>query len=142
MIGREVLVDSSAWIALGDASDQHHRAASDYFREISRGRLMLVTTNHVVAESYSLILRGAGHSRALVFLRSLRESNRLLRIYSSPDIEERAEEILARYSDHDFSFVDAVSFAVMRERGISAAFAFDRHFRTAGFGLLPDVLSA
>lgn len=33
----------------------------------------------------------------------------------------------------------AVSFAVMRQRGIGAAFAFDRHFRTAGFDLVPDV---
>jgi predicted nucleic acid-binding protein len=32
--------------------------------------------------------------------------------------------------------VDAVSFEVMRRRRIEAAFAFDRHFETAGFRLL------
>jgi predicted nucleic acid-binding protein len=33
--------------------------------------------------------------------------------------------------------VDAVSFAVMRQRGLTDAFAFDRHFLAAGFVLLP-----
>jgi predicted nucleic acid-binding protein len=31
------------------------------------------------------------------------------------------------------SLVDAVSFAVMREAGITRAFAFDEDFRAAGF---------
>jgi len=34
--------------------------------------------------------------------------------------------------------VDAVSFGVMRRRRIQTAFAFDRHYRTAGFRLLSD----
>jgi len=36
-------------------------------------------------------------------------------------------------------FVDAgVSFAVMRDKGLDLAFAFDQHFATAGFVLLGD----
>jgi len=34
-------------------------------------------------------------------------------------------------------FVDAVSFATMHREGVGEAFAFDRHFLTAGFTLLP-----
>jgi predicted nucleic acid-binding protein len=50
---------------------------------------------------------------------------------------EQAEDLLRRYREQDFSFTEAVSFAVMGQRGISEAFAFDRHFLTAGFILLP-----
>jgi len=48
-------------------------------------------------------------------------------------MEAQAVVILRRYKDQDFSYVDAVSFAVMQQREISEAFAFDHHFTTAGF---------
>ena len=37
----------------------------------------------------------------------------------------------------DLSLTDCVSFELGAERGIAAAFAFDRHFREAGF-ILPE----
>lgn len=40
---------------------------------------------------------------------------------------------LARYDDQDFSFADAVSFAVMTERGIREALTLDHRFAVAGF---------
>jgi len=39
-------------------------------------------------------------------------------------------------SDQDFSLADALSFAFMRREKIIEAFAYDRHFTTAGFTLL------
>ena len=48
-----------------------------------------------------------------------------------------AEAILERHADQDFSFTDAVSFAVMQERGIEEAFTFDSHFATLGFRMIP-----
>jgi len=35
------------------------------------------------------------------------------------------------------SFVDQVSFVVMRDAGIATAFAFDRDFHRAGFEVVP-----
>ncbi len=97
----------------------------------------LASSNLVVAEAYALIRRAAGHAAAMRVLRSLCQSSRLLRVYSDPALESDAEAILARYADQDFSLADAVSFAVMRQRGIAEAFAFDRHFLAAGFSLQP-----
>ena len=51
----------------------------------------------------------------------------------------QAKEILRLYADQDFSLADAVSFALMQQRNITEAFAFDRHFLTAGFMLQPLV---
>jgi predicted nucleic acid-binding protein len=52
-------------------------------------------------------------------------------------LENRARQILRQYTDQDFSYVDAVSFALMQEVEITEAFAFDRHFTTAGFVCVP-----
>ena len=43
---------------------------------------------------------------------------------------------IERFRDQAFSLTDAVSFEVMRREGLRAAFAYDDHFRTAGFELL------
>jgi len=61
----------------------------------------------------------------------------VIKIYSDRVLEETAEDILRKYQDHDFSFTDAVSFAVMKQHEIIKAFSFDQHFVIAGFTLSP-----
>lgn len=134
---REVFVDAGAWIALTDTRDKFHKAASDLYSGILSDHRVLVTTNLVVAEAYIIIRRTGGHQPALQFLRSIRESVRLRKVYSDAALQAEAEEMLERFADQDFSLADAVSFVVMKDREIEEAFAFDRHFVTAGFGVLP-----
>jgi predicted nucleic acid-binding protein len=134
---REIFVDAGAWIALNDRSDQHHASAVKFYQSLLQERRPLVTTNLVVTEAYITIRRAGGYEPALRFLVSLRQSSRLLRVYSDSRSEDAAEEILRRYADQVFSMVDAVSFAIMQQRGIIEAFGFDRHFVTAGFAIVP-----
>lgn len=47
-----------------------------------------------------------------------------------------ANHWLMRYADHPLSMVDAVSFAIMAERGTRAALTLDRHFAMAGFEMV------
>ena len=136
----EVFVDSGAWIALGVVRDGQHAVARAHLKRLLSGRCRLVTTNLVVAESYALIRQRGGHPAAMTFLRSLRASPRLDHVTSDADIELAAEKLLRQFADQDFSYVDAVSFVVMRRRRIETAFAFDRHFRTAGFRLVADTV--
>ena len=136
-MSREVFLDAGAWIALADAGDKYHSAARDEHHRLAGERWIYVTTNLVIAEAYILIRRTAGHQPAVRFLRSLGSSPRLVKVYSDADLEQAAQDLLERYADQDFSYADAVSFAVMREREIEAAFTFDSHFATLGFRMLP-----
>lgn len=43
---------------------------------------------------------------------------------------------LMRHADQPFSMVDAVSFAIMAERGTRAALTLDRHFAVAGYEMV------
>lgn len=138
-MSHEVFVDAEAWIAICDARDRYHRQASEFYRHLLTARRTLVTTNLVITESYIVIRRAGGLKAALGFLDAMRPSARLLRICSDDALEREAEQILRSYPDHAFSLTDAVSFAVMRRRGITEAFAFDRHFLVAGFSLVPGV---
>jgi predicted nucleic acid-binding protein len=50
-------------------------------------------------------------------------------VRTTPNEELRAQEILAQYSEKDWSLCDTISFAVLEMRHIRRVFTFDRHFR-------------
>lgn len=137
--GKVLLVDSGAWYALADRSDRHHWQAIEFYRQIFKDFQQLITTNLIIAETYTLIRRSLGHAPGVSFLNNLSASLRVMTVFSDREIEENAQEILRRYKDQDFSYTDTVSFALMRQKDISQAFAFDQHFKTAGFEVLPAI---
>jgi uncharacterized protein len=133
----EIFVDSSAWIALADGNDSHHKGAASAYPGILRNCKRLITSNLVIAETYVILLRELGHSSAREFLERIAASPRILKICSDENTEIEAERILSEYSDQNFSYADGVSFAIMNRRKIKKAFSFDKHFITAGFINLP-----
>ncbi|MGH2609018.1 MAG: type II toxin-antitoxin system VapC family toxin [Tepidiformaceae bacterium] len=129
----ELFVDTSAWYPLAVRSHPDHGRLAQALRDRVRRGAQVVTTNLVVAETHALLLHRVGRDTALTFARTVREPPNIV-VASSADLEARAlTDWLERYADQDFSFADAVSFAVMTERGIDQAMALDRHYRTAGF---------
>jgi uncharacterized protein len=137
--GKTLFVDSGAWYALTDRSDRHHRQAIEFYRQIFKDFQQLITTNLVFAETFTLIRRGLGHAPGVSFLNNLSASPRVMKIFSDPEIEEHAQAIIRQYKDQDFSYTDAVSFALMEQKNITQAFTFDQHFKTAGFEVLPSI---
>ena len=133
----ELFVDTSAWFALADhrtlGRDNVERA---FAQRLSRG-VRIVTTNLVVAETHALLLRRLSHRAALTFVTSVVIAPTVV-VMSSSALDERAKvDWLVRYDDQPFSFTDAVSFAVMRERKMREALTLDHHFATAGFDMVP-----
>jgi uncharacterized protein len=137
MVLEDIFVDTSAWIALVDKDDSHHKEAASSYPSLLKNHRNLITSNFVIAETYIIILNELGHKLAIDFLEKLKASPRVLKIYSNEDIEAEAEPILAKYSDQDFSYTDAVSFVIMKRQKIRKAFSFDKHFVIAGFVNIP-----
>jgi predicted nucleic acid-binding protein len=132
-----LFVDTGAWYALADRSDQHHNQAVDIYPTLLSNHRHVTTTNLVIAETYILIRRAMGHREAITFLENIAASPRVMNVFSDRILEERAENILCKYQDQDFSYTDAVSFAVMEQYALEKAFSFDQHFVIAGFTLTP-----
>ena len=137
MTPRRIFVDSGAWFASQVVGDAHHKEAASALRGLIALPVVLVTTNHVGGETYTLLRLTRGHGACRKFLESLDRTRRLERIFVSQDLERRALAILDRSRDRDFSLVDATSFAFMRAERIRHAFAFDSHFAAAGFVRVP-----
>ena len=136
---KAVLVDTGVWYAVADRSDRHHREAIDHYRQIFKDFYQVIVTNLIIAESYNIIRRTLGYRAGSNFLNNLTASPRVKMVFSNRETEERAGEILRRYQDQDFSYTDAVSFAIMEKMDIRHACTFDRHFIVAGFEAIPSL---
>jgi predicted nucleic acid-binding protein len=135
-LGR-VFVDTGAWFAVQATDDAEHALARTTLPLLFDRCRSLVTSNAVVGETYTLLRLTRGYREAKRFLEKLAHSRKLERIFVTEAIENQAYDLLERFSDHPFSFVDATSFALMRQHRIRHAFAFDSHFATAGFLRVP-----
>jgi predicted nucleic acid-binding protein len=123
-------VDTSFWVALQLARDEHHAAARELW-QIARAPLL--TTNHVVGETWTFLRRRAGHTAACRFVDAATRSPRLAIEHVGEAVENEAWDWLQRHDERPYSFVDATSFASMRRRRLTEALAFDGDFRAAGF---------
>lgn len=132
---RRVFVDTSAYYAAADRRDAQNRAMIATMRTLVRDGLQLVTSNFIIAETHALTQSRLGAATALAVIRSLQTSQIIIRV-DVPD-EMRGIEILTRYTDKEFSFVDAMSFAVMERLGIQIALSLDNHFRQYGWQTVP-----
>lgn len=124
-----VLLDTGAAVALVNKRDQWHAEAKRRLRLLQKRKGRLLLTNFLVGEIYALLLSRLGGDIARQWL--VTSDVAVERVTEEDEI--RAKTILLRYTDKDFSYVDAISFAVMERLRLRAAFTFDRHFAQYGF---------
>lgn len=134
---RRIFVDTSAWIALVDESDQHHQRAKEYYeRQIKRAGAELITSDYVIDETLTVIRYRMGLPHARRFWESIEQAegqNILKMIWVGQTIWQEALALLFRYDDQRFSFTDCTSFAFLSQEPVDAVFWFDRDFVVAGF---------
>lgn len=134
-----IFVDSGAWIALFNQRDQHHTDAHAIYNELGQQRTQLLTTDYVFDETVTRLRYDAGYPAASGFLNFV-ERNEVTRDLVVAKIDgtafENAKRLFRQYSSERLSFTDCTSFIVCQTHGISAAFAFDRHFPIMGISLL------
>ena len=128
----QVLADTSAIYALIDRDDSYHTKATSLLRSFPRRGLTPFLSNFIVAECHALLLSRLGMHTAREWL--VKQAWPVEPV--APNDEERAKEIISRYTDKGFSYTDATSFAVMERLGIREAFAYDPHFQQYGLKLV------
>lgn len=124
------LVDTSFWVALLLHRDRNHADAASLWRSESGP---LLCTEQVAGETWTFLRRRAGRRQAVAFLDALDASPRVVRYHVDQALEEEAFQWLRRHDEREYSWVDAVSFAVMRRQRLTEALAFDGDFAAAGF---------
>jgi hypothetical protein len=132
-----LFVDTAVWMAAADAADPLHGAccaARDAWLEAGG---TLITTNHVVDETLTLIRLRLGLQAAERWWSQVSESQRCRFEWITPERELDALNWFFTWKDQAFSFTDCTSFAVMRDLHLEKAMTSDRHFLTKGLEPLP-----
>lgn len=124
-----MFVDTSALLAVLDEDDVRHAAAAATFRALLDGS-ELVTHNYIHVEASAIAGRRLGAAAATQVIDALLP---VMTTYWVDEADHRAAVEAHRADDSGASFVDHVSFVVMRRLGIDVAFAFDADFATRGF---------
>ncbi len=95
-----------------------------------------VTTSSVFIETANALCDPAFKPSVITFSQHLDMSSRLEIIFVDPVLYSKGWEIYEKRLDKAWSLTDSISFAVMKELGISDALTSDRHFVQAGFHAL------
>jgi uncharacterized protein len=129
-----VFVDTSAFVARNARRDPYSQVASKIWLDLED--TPLVTTNHVVEETLTLLARRMDRALAADMADRIYASAKLDIIYTSQDDEHDALRYFRKFADQRVSFTDCISFAVMKRHRLHTAFTFDRHFLNAGFRVI------
>jgi predicted nucleic acid-binding protein len=124
-----LFVDTSVWYAAADSSDRNNVRS----KMILRSGETLVTSDHVLVETWTLLHHKLNRKAAERFWEGLRSGVAIIEAVTLADLEV-AWVIGASWRDQDFSIVDRTSFAVMRRLGIDRVASLDAHFAVFRFG--------
>ncbi len=133
-----IFVDTWAWIALLDNTDQYHRDAQKAHRRFQKKHLKYGTADFVLNELINY-LYSAGPAdtaqRTINALLARADAGTHLLVHVSPPQFRRAWQLRQRYDDKpDISFVDFTSMVLMQDLGIVDVFTGDAHFLQVNLG--------
>ena len=133
-----VLLDTSGLYEAADRRAPRHAAYRDAFRELLTRPAGLLTTEVLLAEAHALVLNRVGPEVALTLIDRLTASPSIEVVPVDAGLRGAALSFLRDRPGRRYSLADAISFAVMRERGMDAAFTLDADFAAEGFTILPS----
>jgi predicted nucleic acid-binding protein len=131
----KLLADTGALLALFNPRDNLHRQAREFVREAAGTRF--VVTELIVSETVTRLRARTDAARAAEVGAALLGSRRYEVLFVDTPLLEAGLDDLRRFADKRLSFVDAVSFAVIRSLALDGSFTFDRDFRDCGFDVYP-----
>lgn len=129
----EVFVDTVAWLALVNTSDDLHKPARRVMEQLHAQRARLTTTEFILLEVADALRSSSVRERTIQFLDGLRRLPMLTILTVSEDLFAAGWTLYRQRKDKSWGLTDCISFSVMTERHLMLAFTSDHHFSQAGF---------
>ena len=90
--------------------------------------------SYVLAELIPLALvRGLPRAQTLAFSQRAIDASEIEVVWVDESLHRQALALVRARQDKTYSLCDAVSFVLMRERGVNEALTTDKHFEQEGF---------
>lgn len=128
-------VDTSVWISLLEAGDDHHPRAVKWQEYIVRTGTALMTSEPVLWEILNHFSPRAVRLRGVELYRAIHSGQ--IDVYDfESELCEAAVRVYASRPDKEWGVIDSFSFELMRAHGLTEALTADHHFEQAGFSAL------
>lgn len=127
-------VDTSALYALLDEDDRNHQAAAGWLATAEVADV-LVSHSYVVVETAALVQRRLGAAAVRTLFDALIPAMSIVHVDEA--LHGRAVAAFLAGLRRQVSFVDWLSFQLMRDAELDRAFAFDNDFAREGFATVP-----
>jgi predicted nucleic acid-binding protein len=134
MVNERLLVDTSAFYALMDRSDNHHETAARLWVSLLKENYSIITTNYIVLETLALLEGRLGFDAASIWYSDILGVVDVQ--WTDESAHSRAFELWLSLGRRKLSLVDCVSFVTLRQHKSEIVFGFDKHFSEQGFQLL------
>jgi len=136
MKNREVFIDTGAFLSRFHLRDGKNEISKEIWQKLRDDNRIFITSNHVIDELATLLGRRTGYKFSARKLQKVYSSDiRIERTDKSDELE--ALDFFEKYADQCVSFTDCLSFVIMQRLKIEQVFTFDKHFKYAGFELVP-----
>lgn len=123
-------LDTSGLLALIFEAEAEHQAAVAHFKRNVRR----VTHGYILAELFALAqTRKYPRQPVFDFVADLLNHPTIAVVWPDENLTKEAIALLKARPDKSYSLCDAVSFVLMRQRGITEALTTDHHFEQEGF---------
>jgi len=114
VVNDPVFIDTSGWLSLLNADDQHHAQAVELFRRLDLKHRGLVTTDWVLAETGNSLARLPGRRTFRAFVDDLAHLSTAQIVTVD---QQRFDDALALYDqmhDKTWGLIDCASFVLMK----------------------------
>jgi len=126
-----VLLDTSGVLCYIHKNESQHQEAVELLNNASKRSL---THSYVLAELIALaLIRRFPRPVVLAFVMDLLNNPDIETVWVDEQLHREAMQLLIDRQDKTYSLCDAVSFVLMRRRGMTEALTTDRHFEQEGF---------
>jgi len=130
---KKVFVDSVAWIALINKSDNFHERSNEVKRQLENDKCKLITTEFVLLEVANELSSPPTRDRAIRYINGLKHLSNLTIIEANNELFQLGWLLYSKRLDKEWSLTDCISFVIMQRDGMTQAFTNDHHFEQAGF---------
>jgi predicted nucleic acid-binding protein len=125
-----MLLDTSGLLSLIDPGQPRHQLAVDQYRQSA----VWLTHGYVLSELTALgNARKVSAKSVVTYIEDLLVNTNIEVVWPDLFLTSRALVLMSSRLGAGYSLCDAVSFVLMRERGLTAALTTDAHFEQEGF---------
>jgi predicted nucleic acid-binding protein len=130
-----IFIDTAAFLAVLNADDQFHHAASQSWAEILSSDTSIFSSNYVILETTTLLQHRFGIESLRLFERDILPI--IILVWVDESIHKQGMSALLTANRRNLSLVDCTSFEIIRQIGVDNVFTFDPHFHEQGFSVIP-----